>query len=75
MRERDGRITTAEATYHRCEADRGKLAELDDWQKFQDLLDRANRANVSFYPIDSRGLPAADTQIYEDTPTTVGVPV
>ncbi len=71
----DGRIATAEGTYDRCEADRGKLAELDDWQKFQDLLDRANRANVSFYPIDSRGLPAADTQIYEDTPTTVGVPV
>jgi VWFA-related protein len=71
----DGRITTAESTHHRCEADRGKLAQLDDWQRFQDLLDRANRANVSFYPIDSRGLPAFDTQIYEDTPTTIGVPV
>ena len=72
---RDGRLTTTESTHHRCEADRGKLAQLDDWQRFQDLLDRANRANVSFYPIDSRGLPAFDTQIYEDTPTTIGVPV
>ena len=36
---------------------------LDNWQTFMDLLDRANRANVSFYPIDSRGLPAFDSSM------------
>ena len=49
-----------------CERDRMNLAELDNWQTFIDLLDRANRSNVSFYPIDSRGLPASDAPIYAD---------
>jgi VWFA-related protein len=77
----DGRLTTdeqrsrGEQSQQMCETDRMHLAQLDDWQTFHDLMDRANRANVSFYPIDSRGLPAADTQIYEDTETTRGVPV
>jgi VWFA-related protein len=77
----DGRLTTdeqrarGEYSQQMCETDRIHLAQLDDWQTFHDLMDRANRANVSFYPIDSRGLPAADTQIYEDTETTRGVPV
>jgi VWFA-related protein len=69
-----GRITTDEqqayGSYSRatCERDRMNLAELDNWQTFMDLLDRANRSNVSFYPIDSRGLPASDAPIYEDVP-------
>jgi VWFA-related protein len=46
-----------------CERDRQLLAGLDNWRSFRDLLDRANRANVSFYPIDSRGLPAGDVPI------------
>ena len=77
----DGRLTTdkphAEGNYSQqtCDTDRMHLAQLDNWQTFRDLLDRANRANVSFYPIDSRGLPAFDTSIEEDTPTTIGVPV
>ena len=59
----------AEGNYSQqtCDADKMQLAQLDNWQTFRDLLDRANRANVSFYPIDSRGLPAFDTQINEDT--------
>jgi VWFA-related protein len=77
----DGRIMSdkphAEGNYSQqtCDTDRMHLAQLDNWQTFRDLLDRANRANVSFYPIDSRGLPAFDTSIEEDTPTTIGVPV
>ena len=69
-----GRVTTDEqqayGSYSRatCERDRMNLAELDNWQTFMDLLDRANRSNVSFYPIDSRGLPASDAPIYEDVP-------
>ena len=73
----DGRITTdtqqAQGYYSRatCERDRQNLAQLDNWQTFMDLLDRANRANVSFYPIDSRGLPAFDTPIEADVPPAV----
>ena len=36
--------------------------------EFRELLQRANRANVSFYPIDARGL------IVFDTPIELGVP-
>ena len=76
-----GRLTTdlprdqGNYSQQTCSIDRQHLANLDDWQTFRDLLDRANRANVSFYPIDSRGLPAFDTGIDEDTATTIGVPV
>lgn len=50
---------------YRCEADRLRLSMLDNHQTFLDLLDDANRANVSFYPIDSRGLPVFDTTLAE----------
>ena len=46
-----------------CERDRLNLAQINDVQHFRRLPDQANRANVSFYPIDSGGLGA---------PTTVG---
>lgn len=68
----DGRLTSdvhkAQGYYSRvdCESDRQMLAHLDNWQDFRDLLDVANRSNVSFYPIDSRGLPASDAEIYEN---------
>jgi hypothetical protein len=73
----DGRITTdedrARGYYSRqtCETDRQNLANLDNWQTFRDLLDRANHSNVSFYPIDSKGLAASDAPIYEDVPPNV----
>jgi VWFA-related protein len=46
-----------------CERDRLNLAQINDVQHFRRLPDQANRANVSFYPIDPEGLGA---------PTTVG---
>lgn len=46
-----------------CDRDRGVLAQIDDQQEFRDLLDEANRANASFYPIDPRGLAAFDSPI------------
>jgi VWFA-related protein len=73
----DGRITTDEdrsrGYYSRqtCETDRQNLANLDNWQTFRELLDRANHSNVSFYPIDSKGLAASDAQIFEDVPPAV----
>ena len=47
------------------------LAQLDDAVQFQMTLDRANRSNVSFYPVDPRGLVVFDTPI--DT-TRTGLP-
>ena len=51
-----------------CEKDRAELAMVDHARMFRDLFGEANRANVSFYPIDPRGLPAFDTPIGPDQP-------
>ncbi len=64
---RNGRLTTSgspafsEATV--CEGDRQALAQLDDPPRFRQMLDEANRANVSFYPVDPRGLVTFDEDI------------
>ena len=46
-----------------CEKDRQTLAYTDLFQEYLDLIDIANRSNVSIYPVDSRGLAASDTPI------------
>jgi VWFA-related protein len=51
-----------------CDRQRTMLAYVDHEVEFRELLQRANRANVSFYPIDARGL------IVFDTPISWGVP-
>lgn len=51
-----------------CDKDRAELAMVDHDRLFRDLLGEANRNNVSFYPIDPRGLPAFDTPIGPDPP-------
>jgi VWFA-related protein len=51
-----------------CEKERADLSMVDHARIFRDLFGEANRANVSFYPIDSRGLPAFDTPIGPDPP-------
>jgi VWFA-related protein len=51
-----------------CEKDRAELAMVDHTRLFRDLFGEANRANVSFYPIDPRGLPAFDTPIEAPLP-------
>lgn len=48
---------------NRCDRDRMELANIDDWQAFRALTQDANRANVSFYPIDPRGLVVFDAPI------------
>lgn len=55
----------AQGLQYRCEAARQRLAFLDNRQTYMDLLDEANRANVSFYTVDSRGLPVFDTSLAE----------
>jgi VWFA-related protein len=51
-----------------CDRDRMNLAMLNDWQTFRDLMEDANRANVSFYPVNALGLVAMDKPINKDGP-------
>ena len=46
-----------------CERERSMLAYTDHEGEFTRLLQRANRANVSFYPVDARGLVVFDEPI------------
>lgn len=46
-----------------CEPDRMTLAYMDDDSSFRLLLDEANAANTSFYPVDPRGLTVFDESI------------
>lgn len=46
-----------------CEGERMALAQLDNRDTFIRLTQRANRANVSFYTIDPRGLATFDSLI------------
>ncbi|HET7221048.1 MAG TPA: VWA domain-containing protein, partial [Vicinamibacterales bacterium] len=64
----EGYLTTSE-----CETERMRLASIDDRQFFLDLMNEANRANVSFYPIDPRGLPAWDNPMGPEAPPPVTV--
>jgi VWFA-related protein len=60
--------TGTTSSMEQCERMRTMLAYIDHEVDFRQLLQRANRANVSFYPIDARGL------IVFDTPIQWGVP-
>ena len=51
-----------------CDTDRMRLASMDNEQFFRQIVDDANRANASFYPVDPRGLPAFDSPIGPDAP-------
>jgi len=46
------------ALLFKCEADRLQLAQLDNDRGFRWLMDEANNANASFYPIDPREVAA-----------------
>ena len=54
-----------------CWAARQSLSQIDNDRFFRDLIDRANRANASFYTIDPRGLPAFDYPMGPDKPPGV----
>ena len=48
------------ATDAECRALANQYALADNAQQFRELIERANRFNVSFYPFDTRGLAAFD---------------
>lgn len=54
-----------------CDRERVMLAFIDHEVQFRELLQRANRANVSFYPIDARGLIVFDQPTRFDVPPSV----
>ncbi|MGE0864022.1 MAG: VWA domain-containing protein [Vicinamibacterales bacterium] len=54
-----------------CDRERVMLAFIDHELKFREILQRANRANVSFYPIDARGLIVFDQPTRFDLPPSV----
>jgi len=51
-----------------CERDQMDLAMMNDDKYFRDLFGEANRANVSFYPIDPRGLVVFDSPLGPEAP-------
>lgn len=77
----NGKLTTRDPrnmsegylTMSECETERMRLAMIDNRQFFLDLMNDANRANVSFYPVDPRGLPAWDNPMGPDAPPPVTV--
>ena len=62
----DGGFAPSDRT--ECEKDRAELAMVDHDRVFRDLFGEANHNNVSFYPIDPRGLVAFDTEMGTDPP-------
>jgi hypothetical protein len=76
---RNGRLTTKDTTTagagtrSECEQQRVSLSQLNDDFRFNLMLDQANRANASFYPVDPRGLTAFDTPIGPDPPAPAAV--
>jgi VWFA-related protein len=51
-----------------CEKDQMELAMVDNALTFRNLFGEANRANISFYPVDPRGLAAFDTPMGPEPP-------
>ena len=50
-------------TRSECDADRVRLADIDDEYYLRELMASANRANASFYTVDPRGLAVFDSPI------------
>ena len=77
----NGKLTTRQErnmsegalTQNECDTDRMRLASMDDKRFFLDLMEDANYANASFYPIDPRGLPAFDNPIGPDAPPPIPI--
>ena len=74
---RDGRITAGQdprtgddVGLDSCERERSVLAFLDHSEELRKLAQRANRANVTFYAVDPRGLTPFDDSVGPLTPAT-----
>lgn len=67
--------TGAGGSQMRCQADRMRLAAIDDDVTFRELFERANRSNTSFYTVDPRGLAVFDSSIEDTTVASDGTTV
>lgn len=74
----DGKITTgtnardvSRGSLYKCDTDRMHLAHIDNDRAFKNLIDEANRANATFYPVDPRGLAVFDAPIGPRPPPDV----
>jgi hypothetical protein len=72
-RPENGAVSSANPDQTECDKDRYTLANLEDGRYFKDILGEANRANVSFYTIDPRGLVAFDSDIGPAPPPPIAV--
>ena len=66
---RTGKPTTADPNplgpdYATCESHRSALSDLRDEDRFLGIMQTANRGNVSFYPVDPRGLTTAGQGVF-----------
>jgi VWFA-related protein len=71
---RDPRTTSYDSIgQSECNADRLRLAMMDNKKFFLDLMNEANAGNASFYPVDPRGLAVFDNPIgfFEQPPIAV----
>jgi VWFA-related protein len=66
-------FTTSGATRIECEADKQALALMDHSFRLREISDRANRGNVTFYPVFARGLVAFDSDIGPEPPPSLQV--
>ncbi len=74
-----GRVTIGDQTANAgtyadtktCQDELVRLAALDDERRLRDLTVRANRANVSFYPINPAGLVTSDTSNSQNNPPSM----
>jgi VWFA-related protein len=73
----DGRVSAGanrpngyDRTFESCERERVRLAFVDHELEVRQLSHRANRANVTFYAVDPRGLAAFDDSIGPLRPAT-----
>ena len=62
---------TGGADRDKCNADRMALANLDDTERLQRTTERANRVNVTFYPVGAQGLATFDSDIGPEPPPTL----
>ena len=64
-----GQITTtrvaSNSMFQPCMQAAANLLNIDDQQRMRELIDLANRNNVTFYPVSPTGLQALDTPITE----------
>jgi VWFA-related protein len=58
-----GKLRAYDRAFESCERERTMLAFVDHTYELRQLAQRANRANVTFYAVDPRGLAAFDDSI------------